>query len=328
MTVATFVKDDSLSKYLLLAESLRSRQVSFNGETPVEIKFSDTLIQFDEVPNSVEIVQFYNQPDYWKSKYLVNEVYLTMNSDERLLTVSELTKNAEYDEYTGRYIFKNLEDEVRYERYLRDWELVYRSEEARTPVEIEIINIPISEYECIEPVRSVKAEELRKGLVYYTPNLWKWFTETCHKHGIVSRHAWSGDRNQLYYHTSDSREGKEIDFIQISNSYVWFSDDPDIRRLTQKHAWPMTYEAAIDRMKQDKATIEKGIVRMIEKFFPTPANGTTLEDVRQFVNSVQRYVKELDYKVKDKITYNVLTKTISEFSNKIEQKITETHVSK
>lgn len=327
MNVATFVKDEALSKYLLLAESLRSRQVSFNGDAPVDIKFSDNLIQFDEVPNSVEIVQLYNRPDFWV-KGDDSDVELRMSIEDRNVRYRELIKNAEYNEETDEYIFDDIADEVTYQRFLREWKLVYKAEETRTSLEIEVIDIPISEYECIKPVRSLKAEELRKGLVYYKPNLWKWFTETCHKHGIVSRHAWTGDRNQLYYHTSDSREGKEIDFIQISNSYVWFSDDPDIRRLTQKHAWPMTYEAAIDRMKQDKATIEKGIVRMIEKFFPTPADATTLEDVRRFINSVQRYVRELDYKVKDKITYNVLTKTISEFSQKIEQKITETHVSK
>jgi hypothetical protein len=188
--------------------------------------------------------------------------YIKDNDVEVGTLFSEDYNNQKYNLETKGYyndyewFFDELEDEIKYKRFLKDWKPITKQEEIIIDYEIIFIEVPISEYEDIQPLASMEdINSCEKAMFIYKPNPKKYFTEYCESLGMVFE---PNDYKKTPNSYSFSSSGFE--YVKINGDYLFLGDNKP--RMFQKTS---KYQECINRMNQDIKFIKDSVDLFLRK---------------------------------------------------------------
>lgn len=208
-----------------------------------------------------------------------------------------------WDQYEEYKIFENIDDEYEYKKFIRDYQIITRTDEEQ----IQTFQLNIKEkLESDNPYITLH-RHIGKGITsqaatynrwafykYYVRKLLndKGFEEldsSVSKAGTYKIYQYNDGMVNLY------AEGKQIFDIKVFN----FSDELDV--VEKKY-------------QEDKQWIED----KISSFLKNSRNLPSVQDVISKLNSIQRQVQKIDCKVKSIDEYNIAVRWIRDFINDLE----------
>jgi len=197
--------------------------------------------------------------------------------------ISDFRSRGWEDDY--EWFFDDIEDEIKYKRFLKDWKPINKQEEVITDYEIIFVEVPISEYEDIQPLASMEdIDSCEKAMFVYRPNPKKYFTEYCESLGMVLEpNDFKKTPNSYSFPSSG------IDYVKINGEYLFLGDNkPKIFQKTAK------YQECIDKMDQDIKFIKDNIDLFLRKNDKTPL--TEIERGSYYKNliNIQKSIRGLD----------------------------------
>ena len=201
----------------------------------------------------------------YSSKTIITH-YEKDDNFSNILTVEDYNKHIFDLQSKGVYefhewYFDDLEDEIKYKRFLKDWKPITKLEEIITDYEIVFVEVPVSEYEDIQPLASMEdIDSCEKAMFVYKPNPKKYFTEYCESLGMVFE---SNDYKKTPNSYNWSTSG--IDYVKINGDYLFLGDNKP--KLFQKTA---KYQECIDKMNQDIKFIKDNVDLFLRKNDKTP----------------------------------------------------------
>ena len=183
--------------------------------------------------------------------------YLTV--EEYNNHVRELCCKGDYEEY--EWVFLDLEDEIRYKRFIKDWRPITIQEEVITDYEIIFVEVPVSEYEDIQPLASMEdIDSCEKAMFIYKPNPKKYLADYCESLGMVFE---PNDYKKTLNSYGWSSSG--VDYAKINGEYLFLGDNkPKMYQKTAK------YQECIDKMNQDIKFIKDNVDLFLRKNDKTP----------------------------------------------------------
>lgn len=194
-----------------------------------------------------------------------------------------LEEKGYYNDY--EWFFNELEDEIKYKRFLKDWKPITKQEEIITDYEIVFVEVPVSEYEDIQPLASMDdIDSCEKAMFIYKPNPKKYFTEYCESLGMVLEpNDFKKTPNSYSWPSSG------IDYVKINGDYLFLGDNKP--KMFQKTA---KYQECIDKMNQDIKFIKDSVDLFLRKNDKTPL--TEIERGSYYKNliNIQKMVRGLD----------------------------------
>lgn len=188
------------------------------------------------------------------------------------------------DDY--EWFFDDVEDEIKYKRFIKDWKPITKQEEIITDYEIIFIEVPVSEYEDIQPLASMEdINSCEKAMFIYKPNPKKYLSEYCESLGMVFE---SNDYKKTpNSYSLSSHSG--LDYAKINGEYLFLGDNkPRMFQKTDK------YQECIDKMNQDIKFIKDNVDLFLRKNDKTPLTDVERGSYYRNLISIQKSIRELD----------------------------------
>lgn len=282
--------------------------INGNREKPNTIYYNNTQVLVTSIkPENYQtysnktIITKYEKDNEGTPGYLTVEEY---NNHVR-----QLCYKGEYEEY--EWVFPDLEDEIRYKRFIKDWIPIYKVEEVITDYEIIFIEVPISEYEDIQPLASMEdINSCEKALFYYKPNSKRHLSEYCESLGMVFE---PNDYKKTPNSYNWSSSG--IDYAKINGEYLFLGDNkPKMYQKTAK------YQECVDKMNQDIKFIKDSVDLFLRKNDKRLLTDIERGSYYQTLINIGREVRELDVNKKKQNLQSLLIRKIEKLieSTKIE----------
>jgi hypothetical protein len=231
----------------------------------------------------------------YNSKTIITEYEKDNDGIPGYLTVEEYNKYLKELQYYGSYedyewLFEDLEDEIKYKRFLKDWKPITKQEEIITDYEIVFIEVPVSEYEDIQPIASMlDIDSCEKGLFRYRPKPLKYFEDYCKSLDMVwESNSYSKTPNSYNWSTSG------FDYVKINGEYLFFGDNKP-KGIFEKVG---KYQECIDKMNQDIKFIKDNVDLFFSKRDKTPL--TDIEKGSYYTNLFNIRKNIMDLKVQTK----------------------------
>jgi hypothetical protein len=208
--------------------------------------------------------------------------YLTVEEyNSYILGLKSKGREDDYD-----WFFDELEDEIKYKRFLKDWQSRSKQEETITDYEIVFVEVPISEYEDIQPLASMAdIDSCAKALFIYKPNPKKYLSEYCESLGMISESNEYKKTPNSYNYGPHSN----IDYAKINGEYIFLGDNKP--RIFQKIA---KYQECIDEMNQHIKFIKDSVDLFLRKNDKTPLTNIergsyykTLINIKSDINGLE-----------------------------------------
>lgn len=156
----------------------------------------------------------------------------------------------------GELVFSSADNEIKWKHFIKDWKPIYITEKVFTDYEIEIFNVPVSEYSCIKPIAHLDdIVSVDKGLFTYVVNSQQLFKEYCVSIGLSFQEASWGNQGVGTFSWSHSG----LDYAKISNEYVFLGEKPKFYGVSG------SYAECVKRLEQHKDQIKKAVDFMINK---------------------------------------------------------------
>lgn len=193
------------------------------------------------------------------TEYEDKEGNIKLSTIDYNIRLGELKDKGFYEDY--EWMFDDLEDEIRYKRFINDWKPITKQEEIITDYEIIFINVPISEYEDIQPLASMEdIDSCEKAMFIYKPNPKKYLKEYCESLGMIFEpNDYSKTPNSYGWSSSG------LDYAKINGEYLFLGDNkPKMYQKTAK------YQECIDKMEQDIKFIKDSVDLFLRKNDKTP----------------------------------------------------------
>jgi hypothetical protein len=172
------------------------------------------------------------------------------------IRLGELKNKGYYEDYEWK--FDDLEDEIKYKRFLKDWKPITKQEEVITDYEIIFINVPISEYEDIQPVASMlDIDSCEKALFTYQPQPRKYLADYCKSLGLVweDNKSWGNQSQGTYSWPSHS----DIEYTKINDEYLFLGEKPKFYKRQG------SYKECIEKMNFDIQLIKDAVDMFFKK---------------------------------------------------------------
>lgn len=187
------------------------------------------------------------------------------------------------DDY--EWYFEDLEDEIRYKRFINNWKPITKQEEIITDYEIVFIEVPVSEYEDIQPLASMEdIDSCEKAMFIYKPNPKKYLKEYCESLGMVFE---PNDYKKTPNSYNWSSSG--IDYAKINGEYLFLGDNKP--RMFQKTA---KYQECIDKMNQDIKFIKDNVDLFLRKNDKTLLTDIEIGSYYKTLISIKNDINELE----------------------------------
>jgi hypothetical protein len=234
-----------------------------------------------------------------------------VDNDKKTITVEEynsqleeLQSKGEYDEYDYIWCFDNIEDEIRYKHFERRWTKIQKQVEDIIDYEIIIINVPVSEYEDIQPLATLEdIDSCEKALFKYIPNPKRYLKEYCESLGLKY------DPNGKNGFSWSTHSG--IEYAKIDDNYIFLGEKPKFQGLTG------SYENCINKMNSHITLIKQAVDDLFLKQDKTVLNEITKGEFFKSILSIQNKVRNINVYTKDSHSKNFLLGDISKLLNKL-----------
>jgi hypothetical protein len=206
---------------------------------------------------------------------------------------------------SDNYGFSDIEDEIRYNRFLKDHKCIYKTEEVITDYEIIFIKVPVSEYEDIQPVASMlDIDSCEKALFIYQPQPKKYLKNYCESLGLrwEDKKSWGSQSQGTYSWSSHS----DIEYAKINNEYLFLGEKPKFYKRQG------SYKECVERMNFDIQLIKDAVDIFFKKKDKTPMTAEERGAYYRELLSIKGFVSNLKVHKKHTSDQNYIIKKINE----------------
>jgi hypothetical protein len=217
--------------------------------------------------------------------------------------ISYLRSKGWQDDYD--WFFDDLEDEIRYKRFLKDWKPITKQEEIITDYEIIFIEVPVSEYEDIQPLASMEdIDSCEKALFTYQPQPRKYLADYCKSLGLrwEDNKSWGNQSQGTYSWPSHSG----IEYVKINNEYLFLGEKPKFYKRQG------SYKECIEKMNSDIQLIKESVDMFFKKKDKTPMTAEERGAYYRELLSIKGFVSKLEVHKKHTSDQNYIIKKINE----------------
>lgn len=237
------------------------------------------------------VINLLEEPKSIFSHQVYNKLYQYTNSDGDILSLEDYQKREKeleskgYENEEGTLEFVDVEDEINYKRFQKNWKPEYQQQENVKREEYEIIEIPDSPNPYIKGFRTIG-----KGLeplFSYTPNPVAMFKEITAKFGFTEVPDISFGTNILgKYYSIPGHSG--IEFAKVNNKYLFTGNN----KITF-YGITGTYQECEDRFNSEYQKIYDAI----KQAYLVLENKELNNFQTQWVIEVLTHIKENIYKI-------------------------------
>lgn len=207
--------------------------------------------------SSKTIITHYEQDSHF-SNILSVEDYKTQLED--------LQSKGWKDDY--EWFFDELEDEIKYKRFIKDLKPISKLEEVITDYEITFIEVPVSEYPEIQPIASMlDINSCEKAIFIYKPDHKRILSEYCDSLGLTYESNNDKKINNTYSWSNHSG----IDYAKINGGYLFLGDNKI--KSSQRTA---KYDECVEALNKDKQFIKNAVDLFFRKI-----DGKKLSDIER-----------------------------------------------
>lgn len=217
----------------------------------IELQYSSTTSLVTSI--KPEKIQTYSNVS--KITHYENEAKDVLSVDDYNTERNKLRAVGDWDE--DEFVFASADNEIKWKHFIKDWKAVYITEKLFTDYEIEIFNVPVSEYSCIKPIAHLDdIVSVDKGLFNYIVDSQQLFREYCESVGLVFQESrsWGAQAEGTF---SWSHTG--LDYAKINDSYVFLGEKPKFYGASG------SYVECVKRLEQHKDQIKKAVDLMLNK---------------------------------------------------------------
>lgn len=228
----------------------RKNNMIVNGKD-IELQYSSTTSLVTSIkPEKIQTYSTITKITHYEKD---SEVLSVDSYNAERTKLRELGNWDEDDEF----VFDSADNEIKWKHFIKDWKAVTITEKVFTDYEIEIFNVPVSEYSCIKPIAHLDdIVSVDKGLFNYVVDSQQLFREYCVSIGLVFQENISFG-NQAVGTFSWSHSG--LDYAKISNEYVFLGEKPRFYGVSG------SYAECVKRLELHKDQIKKAVDFMINK---------------------------------------------------------------
>jgi hypothetical protein len=227
------------------------------------------------------------------------------------LTIEEYEKKKEdmeskriWDSYEEHKIFENLDDEYEYKKFVRDYQIITRTDEEF----IQSFQLNIKEKLESDNPYIVLHRHIGKEIASQAATYNRWGFYKCYVRKLLNDKGFketdsTSSIKGIYkiYQYNDGMVNLYVEGKQLFDIKVWsFSDELDI--VEKKY-------------QEDKQWIED----KINSYLKNSRNLPSVQDVISKLNSILKQVQKIDCKVKSIDEYNISVRWIKDFINELEK---------
>ena len=223
------------------------------NEKDVELQYSSAT----SIVTSIKPEKIQTYSDVSKITHYENEVKEVLSVDDYNAERNSLRDSGIWDDEDNEFVFASADNEIKWKHFTKVWKAVYINEKVFADYEIEIFNVPVSEYSCIKPIAHLDdIVSVDKGLFNYTVNSQQLFREYCESVGLVFQEnvSWGKQAEGAF---SWSHSG--LDYAKISDKYVFLGEKPKFYGVSG------SYAECVKRLEQHKDQIKKAVDLMLNK---------------------------------------------------------------
>lgn len=228
----------------------RKNNMVVNGKD-VELQYSSAT----SIVTSIKPEKIQTYSNVSRVTHYENEVKEVLSVDEYNAERNKLRDSGDWEE--DEFVFASADNEIKWKHFIKGWKAVYINEKVFTDYEIEIFNVPVSEYSCIKPIAHLDdIVSVDKGLFNYTVNSQQLFREYCESVGLVfqENRSWGKQSDGTF---SWSNSG--LDYAKINDKYVFLGEKPKFYGVSG------SYAECVKRLEQHKDEIKKAVDLMLNK---------------------------------------------------------------
>ena len=278
--------------------------VDFRGERGIEIDgFSLDKILYNS--NDKEVVFKFGEEHKIERVYYHNETIGYTNGTEQISPEEFHFKLKEVDKRTDdEWSDTQIEEEFAYRKFINAWKPVVK-ENVRSIIavyELKILNLPYSEYECIEPLCHFGGN-ISSALFMYRQNMVSIFQEIAKKYGFEKMVDDTSYRQTEGLKYSFHRDGS-LEYMTINGGYI---SDNIVRCTRHNGGFKGTYEECVKKYKEDCKIIDDYLYGIKTK--ETKHIGTNLKELINRLQEIHTRVSNLQVK-KDSINERITLITI------------------
>ena len=222
-------------------------------------------------------------------------------------TLSDLSAKGEWDDDLDEYVFDNIEDEVNYLRFTREWKKEYTSGPVKNECEIEIIEHPVSDIRYIVPSFSMGSASIFDTICSYEASKEELFSERCKFHGL-EKASNENEKGKVFFLGSS-----RMRYAKINGNYC-VGDERDRMTRTSGRG---SYEDMKKIHERNLQIIDEIILESLSKMNPNKIEEPTLGKVISDLITIYNRVLDLDVKSKSSSSQRGVLKQIEDLKKEL-----------
>jgi hypothetical protein len=274
------------------------------NDKDVELQYSSTTSLVTSVkPEKVQTYSNISKITHYEKDSEVLSV------DDYNTKIDSLRDLGDWDE-DNEFVFSCADNEIKWKHLIKDWKAVSITQKVFTEYEIEIFNVPVSEYSCIRPIAHLDdIVSVDKGLFNYTVDAQQLFKEYCVSVGLCFQEnkSWGGQDVGTF---SWSHSG--LDYAKISNEYVYLGEKPRFYGVSG------SYAECVKRLELHKDEIKKAVDLMINKKDKEKMTELERGIYYKTLDNIYSSIKSLSV---NKKSYQAQTALLNSIKKKLEDRI-------
>jgi len=227
------------------------------------------------VPKSAYIKKSFCEDSHWE-----NENGDILSLEDRDSTIADLQEKGEYCDDDYEYNFKNIEDEVAYKRFVREWTLKREQKSESFELDIQIKDLPFSKNKYIEPKYKVSGD-ITDPTCTYTPNYFEMFEENLPEDYvlIIDDTVFGPDKSDSKMFTVPNHSTATLEFLKFNGNYCKFPLQVKLLCASNKRIWPHTdsYSECLKKYEHDLRAIKDCIAYCLR------SRDALTEDERKYI---------------------------------------------
>lgn len=272
--------DKTVNLYSIQASDIRSySSVKFTlDDKEIVNHFNAPFIVIDKMPENIKMIISSRRISGYKD--VETNAFLTV--EEWNKKRNELASKGEWDDDREAYVFNELEDEVAWIRFTRSWITEYTDEPTIEPVQIEIIEYPVSKSKYIIPNYKIGSSSIFDVTCTYNCNSSELFKERCLEKGLLAA-THENETGKVFWlsHTDNFR------FAKINGLYCASNELANAFRSHLKGTYEELEKAHVRNLELIDSIIDSSISKMSNRKLTPSEIGETVSFLESTLNNIR-----------------------------------------